>query len=441
MERIINTKLENWRTNSKRKPLLLRGARQVGKTYSVREFGRRFANFVEVNFEEHSSIKKFFQDSLTPQKIIEQLSLYFGSQIKPGSTLLFFDELQACPEAIRSLRFFYEKMPELHLIAAGSLLEFALSEIPSYGVGRIESLFMYPMSFHEFLMAHDSPDLVRAIHEASFKNPLSDVIHLKLLELLKTYLLIGGLPEVVKSYIEGKGLLDCQKIIDGLLLTYFDDFAKYKKNPPIDRLTEVFRSIAFQAGGKFKYASISDERSSTYKIALELLIKAGLTYKICHTSAGGVPLGAQITPNLFKMAMFDVGIMQRILGLDLSKYVLMDFQNIINKGALAEIFVCCELVKGSPSHTRPDIFYWHREARGSSAEVDFVIAVDGAMIPLEVKSGSGGKMKSLHIFLDEKKIKRGIKLSEENFFISDRIIRIPLYAAELVWSKAITSVE
>ncbi len=432
MQRDIHRHLLAWRDGPRRKSLLVRGARQVGKTYSIREFGKGFDHFVEVNFEEHPRIKAFFEDALTPQKIVEQLSLYFGVRIIPGSTLLFFDEIQACPEAIHSLRFFYEKMPDLHLIAAGSLLEFALAEIPSLGVGRLDSLFMYPLTFLEYLEALDHSRWVSALQEANFSKGLHEVIHQKILEQLKVYLLIGGLPEVVKAYADGHDLLTCQKILDGLLLTYFDDFVKYKKNAPVDRLTEVFRAIAYQAGGKFKYSNISSERSSTYKTALDLLVKAGLAYQIFHSSASGLPLGAQVNPGQFKVAMFDVGILQRVLGLNLSEYVLADFKAIINKGALAEIFVGTELTASDHVHQRPELYYWHREARSSNAEIDYVISANSAVIPIEVKSGAKGTMKSLHIFLKEKGLKKGLKLSELNFTIQEDIISVPIYAAGLV---------
>ncbi len=201
MKRRIDNILLNWRNEKKRKVLLVRGARQVGKTYSLRELGKSFEYFLEVNFEEEKGIHMFFTDSINPQKICEKLSAYYSIPIVPDKTLLVFDEIQACPEALSSLRFFYEKMPELHVAAAGSLLEFALAEIPSQGVGRISSLFMYPMSFTEFLTALGEEALVSIISQSNANSPVDEPFHKRLIDYLKTYQIIGGMPEVVQSYI------------------------------------------------------------------------------------------------------------------------------------------------------------------------------------------------------------------------------------------------
>jgi predicted AAA+ superfamily ATPase len=428
MEREIEKYLKLWVKQKNRKVLLIRGARQVGKTYSVRKLGQSFKSYLEVNFEEHREIYTFFLSSLTPDKIIEKLSLYFQQPIIPGETLLFFDEIQAAPEAIRSLRFFYEKMPDLHLIAAGSLLEFAISEVPSFGVGRIESLFMYPMTFLEFLKAENSANLVKLIKKSGLFTPIEPAIHNKIIDYLKIYQLIGGLPEVINTYINTRDLMQCQEILDNLVLTFMDDFAKYRKKVPSDKLREVFYSIVSQAGGKFKYSNISNERSSTYKSALELLLMAGLSYKIYHTSARGLPLGSQIKENRFKIVMFDSGIYQRLSKLNLSEYAISDYNSIINKGKLAEIFVCNELIASGNPKLRSELFYWHREKRGSNAEIDYLISSKGNILPIEVKSGVGGKMQSLFLFLKERDLTTGIRVSGENFSQYDKIISIPAYA-------------
>ena len=250
MKRTINRHLREWKEAGKRKVLLVRGARQVGKTYSVRELGKSFEDYFEVNFEEEKGLDVFFCESLNPKKICENLSTYFSKPIIPGRTLLFFDEIQACPEALASLRFFYEKMPELHLVAAGSLLELAMSEIPSLGVGRIHSLFMYPMSFNEFLVALDEDKLLAMLQKANSKKPLASPFHRRLIEYLKIYQLIGGMPAVVKTYLEEKNIERCQTELDDLLTTLRDDFAKYKDRSPVFRLREVFDSIVYQAENK-----------------------------------------------------------------------------------------------------------------------------------------------------------------------------------------------
>ncbi|MCK4979957.1 MAG: ATP-binding protein [Candidatus Delongbacteria bacterium] len=435
MKRDIEKYLLDWKNRKDRKVLLVRGARQVGKTYSVRSLGKIFDNYLEVNFEENREIHNFFSETLSPQDIVKKLSLYFQQSIIPGKTLLFFDEIQANPDAIRSLRFFYEKMPELHLVAAGSLLEFALAEVSSFGVGRIESFFMYPMNFYEYLHAIGAKNLVQLIKDSGIDNPIDNVIHNKILDHLKTYQIIGGLPEVVNTYVNGNDLIQCQSVLDNLILGYTDDFAKYRvKSSPLV-LDEVFKSIALQAGNKFKYSNISKDKSSTYKTALNLLVKAGIAYKIYHTSAQGLPLGAQIKHNKFKVVMFDTGIYQRISKLDLSSFAVLDYNSLINKGALAELYVCNELISTGNIRTKPEIFYWHREARGSNAEIDYVISVAGKIIPIEVKAGTRGAMQSLHLFLKERNLNTGIRFSGENYGTYDNILSIPAYAVSNIHGR------
>ena len=430
MQRNIDNYLADWKTSSSRKSLLIRGARQVGKTYSVRELGRQFKYFLEVNFEEEKKLSAFFQDSLNPESICEKLSLYFSTPIVPGETLLFFDEIQACPEALGSLRFFYEKMPELHVASAGSLLEFTLGEIPSLGVGRIQSLFLYPLSFGEFLTALGEEGLRTASENAAPDRPLADPFHKKLLDYLKIYQYIGGLPAVVRRYLEKKNVAGCMEELTDILVALRDDFAKYKSRSPVGRLREVFDSIVLQAGGKFKYSSVDSSSSShTLKSALELLVQAGLAYKAHHTSARGLPLGAQVNPKKFKVILFDIGIHQRLLGLDLREYLISNDFEVVNRGHLAEVLVGLELIANAPPASRPALYYWQREARGSNAEVDYVIQRGREIIPIEVKAGTKGQMQSLYRFLRERRLNSGVRISLENFAGYDNIAVIPLYAA------------
>ena len=430
MERTIDNELTRWKDSKNRKVLLLRGARQVGKTYCIRKLGKSFKNFLEVNFEETPEIKTIFKKSLNPEYLCEKLAVYFKTSIKPGETLLFLDEIQACPEVLKSLRFFFEKMPELHVAAAGSLLEFALEQIPSFGVGRINSLFMYPMTFSEYLTASGDERLERFILNSSSSNPVEPVIHEKILEKLKIFQLIGGMPEVVRTYLEEKDFMLCQEVIDNILTTIKDDFAKYKEKFPVIRLEEVFDSIIYQLGNKFKYSNISPGNPQVYKDALDLLVKAGLAYKIYHTAARGIPLGAQVNDKKFKVLILDTGIYQRVLGLDLSSYVISDFRSLINRGNLVELFVGLELIAHGSPRIHPQIHYWHREAKSSNAEVDYVIARKGKVVPIEVKAGSQGQMQSMHIFLSERNLDEGLRISSENFTTYDKIKTIPVYAVK-----------
>lgn len=434
MKRIIDEYLLSWKSEPKRKPLVIRGARQVGKTYSVRQLGGRFDHFIEVNFEKDRRLALLFAGSLDPKNICEKLSAYYQIPVTPGNTLLFFDEIQVCPDAIRSLRFFYEDFPELHLIAAGSLLEFALSEIPSHGVGRLTNLFMYPLSFEEFLKASGYEELCELIHTATPLKPLDTVLHLKLLDLLRVFLIIGGMPEVVAHYLEERDITACQRILDDIILTMRDDFAKYRKRAPLGRLDEVLNAIPFQTGNKFKYATIdSNVKSAVYKDCLDMLLQAGLVEKINNTDARGIPLGAQIKPNMFKTILFDVGIHQRIQRNDITPFLMPQNDKDINRGGIAEAFVGTELVKYADPHVQSSLYYWHRELKSSNAEVDYVIQKGMEIIPLEVKSGTKGQMQSLHLFLKERNLQKGIRISTENFAEYGTISTIPLYAVSRIY--------
>jgi predicted AAA+ superfamily ATPase len=433
LQRTIDTHLLDWKAASKRKPLIVRGARQVGKTYSVRQLGRMFPHVLEVNFEKDRRLATLFSGSLEPKPICEKLAAYFQVPIIPGDTLLFFDEIQACPDAIRSLRFFYEEFPELHLVAAGSLLEFALAEIPSHGVGRLSNLFMYPFSFDEFLETLGHEALMHLIHTATPGKPVDDILHQKLIEILRVYLIIGGMPEVVSRYREERSISTCQHLLDDIILTMRDDFAKYRKRAPLNRLDELFHAIPFQTGNKFKYATVDPAvKSSLFKDCLDMLVQAGLVHRIFHTDARGIPLGAQIKESMFKTILFDVGIHQRIQRNDITPLLLSPNDKDINRGGIAEAFVGTELIKYGAPHLLPSVYYWHREAKSSNAEVDYIIQRGAEILPIEVKSGTKGQMQSLHLFLSERDLPKGIRVSTENFAEYGKIETIPLYAVSRI---------
>ena len=430
MIRTIDDELLKWKADPRHKVLLMRGARQVGKTYSIRILARTFENLLEVNFEEREEIKSFFEGTISPENIIEKLTAYFGTPVIPGKTLLFFDEVQACPNCLRSLRFFYEKMPDLHVAAAGSLLEFAIAEIPSFGVGRITSLFMYPLSFIEFLQAIGMEKLAIMIQASSLKNPMDTVLHSKTLDYLRTYCTIGGMPEVVENYRISRDLRKCQKILDDIIINLRDDFSKYRKKSSVQQLNEVFESTALQAGGKFKYSAVNPAVSHfELKRAFELLVQADLINRTFHTDARGIPLGAQINPRRFKALIFDIGIYQRLINLDLPSYLVQSNSDLINKGSASELFVGLELLSNTPSHLRQQLHYWHREAKNSNAEVDYIVQRGNTIVPIEIKAGSRGAMRSMHLFLSERRLNRGIRLSQENYSLYGHIVTIPIYAA------------
>ena len=436
--RHIDIELDKWRNADDHKPILLRGARQVGKSSAVRNLAKKFDYFLEINFEEEKTARQIFETSnLTPGLLCEKLYAIYDIPIVIGKTLVFFDEIQVCVPAISSLRFFYEKMPELHIIAAGSLLEFALEELPSFGVGRIRSFFMYPFSFAEFLEANGNAGLLTAIRRASVENPPDDMVHNKALYLLKLFMLTGGMPAVVTKYVDQKDLHQCQQVLDDLIISLRDDFSKYKKRIPALQISTAFDSVIRQVGSKFFYID-KEQVFSAFQIknSVELLIKAGLVIPVTHTSANGLPLGSEINPKYRKLFLLDSGIFQRVLGLQLSDVLLNDDFDAINKGGIAEMFAGLELLKSGSFNQQTQLFYWQREERNARAEVDFVVQQNMEIVPIEVKSGKQGKMQSMHLFMKEKNLKTGIRTSLENFSEYDKIKVLPLYAIGLLHSQS-----
>ncbi len=426
--RNIDRELLVWKDEENRKPLLLRGARQVGKSSSIRKLAEKFDNFLEINFEKNRNLYHFFEGDLDVKKICANLSIHFQKPIIPNKTLLFLDEIQACPNAISALRFFYEDYPELHVIAAGSLLEFALEELPSFGVGRISSMFMYPFSFAEFMSACSNEMLWDEVCKSSPKKPLSPVFHDKCLEFLKKFLVIGGMPAVVSKFVESKDILACQKELNDLINSLKSDFSKYKPRVPELRIQTAFEAVVHQTGGKFNYAKVEQLNYRQIKESIELLKKAGLVIPVIHTSANGIPLGAEVNFKKQKIILLDTGIFQSLLGLQLSDILFSDDIDIINKGAIAEQFTGLELIKNSSPYISENLYYWAREKVKSQAEVDYVIQQNEKIIPIEVKSGKSGKMQSMHLFLTEKQAKYGVRTSLENFSEYDKIRVYPLYA-------------
>jgi uncharacterized protein len=427
--RNIDKTLLDWKTQEKRKPLLLRGARQVGKSTAVRVLSKHFEYFIEINFELETEAHAFFSGNLNPKAICDNLSLYFDIPIVEGKTLLFFDEIQACLPAISSLRFFYEKWPALHLISAGSLLEFALEQLPSFGVGRVRSVFVYPFSFDEFLGALGEQKLVALKQAANAEQPLLLPFHQKLTNYFKFFLIIGGMPEAVAHYANGGDLLGVQTVLDDLLISIQSDFSKYKKRVPSIRISEVFDSIIRQTGGKFVFTKAATQATLIQiKEAVGLLTMAGLVIPITHTSANGIPLGAETDDKKRKLILLDTGLYQRALGLNIGQLMAHNDFETINKGAIAEMFVGLEWLKyGSPFQSQ-NLYYWHRETANSNAEIDYVVQQGEQIVPIEVKASNKGAMQSMFVFLKEKNKTLGVRFSLENFSEYPPISVYPLYA-------------
>lgn len=431
MKRDLETELFEWKERKERLPLLLRGARQVGKSYIVEEFGKKaFKNTVVVNFELRPELKQCFA-TLDPIQIVNKLQLLMGVAIEPEETLLFLDEIQECPNAITALRYFKEKYGRLAVIGAGSLMEFALNS-PDFKmpVGRVQFIFLEPLSFGEFLTASGNEQLRQYLQKLQLNSILDDAVHQKLLELLRLYLIVGGMPAVVKEYIENKNLLNCQRIQNSLLQTYRSDFGKYAKAAEHKYLQKVFDKAPRLIGSRVKYSNIDpDSKSRDIKQALNLLKLAGIIYPIYATSASGLPLGAQANESKFKLNFLDVGLMQNVSGLHAELALANDFIQI-NSGAVAEQLIGQELRACFDSYFERNLFFWARDKKNSSAEVDYVIAVNSLVLPVEVKAGKTGTLKSLKLFIEEKKCPFGIRFSQEKQYLYDKVLTLPLYMAE-----------
>lgn len=404
--------LKEWKNHQSRKPLVIRGARQVGKTFIVREFAGEFQNYVEINLETDIHILSYFK-SADPKEIIELLSLHYNTAIIPGQTLLFFDEIQAAPELFAKLRYFYELMPGLHVIAAGSLLEFILEDHEfSMPVGRIEYLHLGPMNFSEFLLSTGNDNLLDFIKKYFLRDAFPLPIHQKLVSLYKTYLVVGGMPESVKSYLGARSFTDSDRIKTNILSTYVDDFRKYGKRINHELLTAVFKAIPSLIGNKVKYSTISKtERSSEVATALNRLFLSKICHPVYHSSARGIPLGAGRNNKVFKLLFLDVGLMCSALGLTMANIIKLDEVSLVNKGEISEQYVGQHLLYHKDFYYEPELYYWNRENPGSNAEVDYVIAHGPAVVPVEVKAGKTGTLKSLHLFVRERALTIGVRMN------------------------------
>lgn len=421
--RLIDSYLSEWAKSPSHKPLLLRGTRQVGKSTAIRHLGESFGNYLEINFEKYPEYKALFEENLDVKRIVSQVEVLAGEEITPGKTLLFLDEIQNCPNAIMSLRFFKEDLPGLHVVAAGSLLEFALDELPTFGVGRIHSMFMYPMTFDEFLDANGESKLIEARNSATAATPLPTTLHNKLCTLFRTYMLVGGMPEVVGRWVMTKNYLECQKVQDDIIISYEDDFPKYRRrvNPHLLRLT--MRSAAVQCSKKFTYTEVGGGyRTEEVKKALEMLILAGLCVPVTRTSANGLPLGSESDVTTRKILLLDSGLMMRLLNMtigdvsELTSLILTSSDaDLVNKGLMAEMIAGLEMMRYRTPDIRHELYFWIRNAKNSQAEVDYVSSFKLNILPIEVKAGMRGGMKSLWIFMREKHLDHAVRCSLENF--------------------------
>jgi predicted AAA+ superfamily ATPase len=428
MRRTIEPVLKKWKNQSDRLPIILRGARQVGKSFTVEAFGREnFESLVTCNFEFRPELAGCF-DNFDPLSICTKLEVAFRTRIIPGKTLLFLDEIQNCPKAITALRYFKEKLPALHVIAAGSLLEFALHEEQfSFPVGRVQFLYLKPLSFHEYLISQNHDRLVELLDHVTLQRPLESFIHEQLLLLLREYFLIGGMPSVVRCFLETRSFLECQTVLAGLLATYRSDFTKYATKAQHRHLQTFFEKAPGLVSRHFKYTLVSPEhRSQDLKIALEQLGWAGLVHKVLATSASGIPLQMHAKENRFKLLFLDGGLVNCANKLDIQTAWDMDLLQI-NAGTQAEQFVGQELLAYADPHVSAQLYYWERDKKGSMAEVDYVIQAGSRILPVEVKAGTTGSLKSLAQFLSEKKAPFGIRISQHPLSLYEQALSVPLY--------------
>ena len=388
----------------------------MGKSTAVQQLGKTFKYFVEVNLERQPSIRQLFTKDIDVFRTGEGISAILGIPIMAGETLLFIDEIQVCQEAIMALRYFKEDFPELHVIAAGSLLEFALEYLPSFGVGRIRSLYMYPFSFDEFLMAQGLDITVEYKRKASSTSPLPEAVHRMLLEQLRTFYLVGGMPAAVAEWIDSKSYIECARIHNDILDTFQDDFAKYKARVSPTLMRKVLRSVALQAGGKFVFRQAAEDvRSSDIKKVLHLLTLAGLVIPVTHSDGNGLPLGAEEDSSYIKYLFMDLGLMQTMLGTPAADILLASANDFVNKGAASETFAGLELVKNYDCFQKSEMYYWQNHARGTNAEIDYLETKDGKILPIEVKANTRGSMQSLWLFMRKKNLLYAVRTSLENF--------------------------
>ena len=394
MYRFAQEQLVRWKSSPRRKPLIVRGARQVGKTWLVERFAdTEFDTLVKLDLEKRRDLHGCFGDNLDAHTVLRQLELGAGRRIVAGRTLLFLDEVQVCPRAIMALRYLYEQVPDLHVIAAGSLLEFVMGNIP-VPVGRVQYLHLYPMTFREYLLGMGNE--VAAEWVARHPSMVDESLQRTLLNELRTYFFVGGMPESVDVYRESRSLVAASQAQIEVIATYREDFAKYAPRADPTNLDTVLLAVARNVGEQIKYVRLDRAHSGpTNRRAFDLLCKARVVHKIASCDPSGLPLGASASDRRFKAALLDIGLLQNLcrvpVELELQEHDLL----AMYRGALAAQFAAQEMIAAGGQ----ELYYWARDARGSSAEVDYLAIREGRVVPVEVKSGAGGSLRSLHLML------------------------------------------
>ena len=445
MERLIEGPLRRWLARRRRKPLVLRGARQVGKTTVVRQFAASAGMpLCEVNLERHLYLDEVFK-GLDTRRILRELETLGGTRL--AGSILFLDEVQAAPHALHALRYLYEDRPDLPVLAAGSLLEFTLADHSfSMPVGRIEYLHVGPMSFAEFLRAAD-PGSIERLESFDLDAPPAEAAHRLLQRRFREYLLVGGLPEAVQAHCESGSPLEVAAVHRSIADTYRDDFAKYARGSRLTRLQRLFDGIPRSVGRKVTYRNLDpDARAEEVRSALDLLVKARICTRVIHSHCSGLPLGADVDDRTCKLLFLDVGLMNHVCGLDGPSIDAMDAIRLVNEGGIAEQYVGQQLATFGAGEAAPALHYWLRHARTGNAEVDYVISRGDWIVPIEVKAGRSGSLKSLFQFAHEKRpplavrfdanpaslqtARHRVRAGADTVPVTLRLLSLPLYAVE-----------
>jgi predicted AAA+ superfamily ATPase len=442
--------LEKWGKQETPKPLVLRGARQVGKSTLVRMYAERAGlELVEVNLEKKSISEFNNQESFSIEKVITEIEIITKSRVTDRS-IIFIDEIQAQPAAVNALRYFYEDRPGLKVVAAGSLFE-VMARRNDFGmpVGRVEYYYLGPMTFSEFLLACNEDILAEEIQKIDLNTPPSNSLHLRAIELLKKYYFVGGMPEVVKAYVEKQDFSAVRDLQNALLQTYKDDVPKYSKGQEYSTILAVMDYCIHNLGKKVIFRHVTKRLHSSYvKRAIETLALANIIYKVCHSECNGLPLSAGANQDVFKLYFLDVGLYNCYTELEWRDLYALSPEQLITKGCIAEQFIAQHLAFRYPKKELSRLHYWLRGERSNAAEIDFVISHHSKIYPLEVKSGSTGKLRSLWQFVFEKRSATALRLdlslrrqlvasishqvasSTGSHSISCKLIGIPLYAVE-----------
>lgn len=428
LKRVIVNELIKWKNRKDRKPLVLKGVRQCGKTYILREFGKEhYDDVVYFNFEGNPALAQRFEQDLDPKRILIELGILSKKPIKPGSTLIIFDEIQFCNEALTSLKYFYEQAPEYHIVCAGSLIGITLSKPLSFPVGKVDFLTLIPMSFYEFILAHDEQMLLEYLENLDKSTPVPQMFADKLITLLKTYYVTGGMPEVVAKWIDSNDLSEVERIQDNIINSYELDFAKHAPTSDFPKISLLWKSIPDQLAKenkKFVYGCVKQgARAKDLEDALEWLIGAGMAYKVCKIEKPAIPLSSYSNSSHFKLYMADIGLLRRMSRLPAESIFEDSILFTEFKGALTENYVLTELIT-----IDGDVPYYWKSS--NTAEVDFVIQLGNKIVPIEVKASTNVKARSLSVYREKFQPEVAVKASMLNLKKNDDLLNIPLY---MIW--------